>query len=85
MRRIDIRLSAVLAAALAVAAAGGAPARADVFDGRIAFTSFRADPALGLDRGGDVFSMNADGTDQRRLTTNPACGCASSAESGGSS
>jgi hypothetical protein len=28
-------------------------------------------PTLGLARGGDIFSMNADGTDQRRLTTNP--------------
>jgi WD40-like Beta Propeller Repeat len=59
------------AALTAVLAAGAAPASADVFDGRIAFTSFRADPSLGLDRGGDIFSMNSDGTDQRRLTTSP--------------
>lgn len=71
MRGTDIHRYAVLAATLALATAGPAPASADVFDGRIAFTSFRADPALGLDRGGDIFSMNADGSDQRRLTTTP--------------
>jgi hypothetical protein len=51
MTRTTVRRCAALAAARAAAAA---PARADVFDGRIAFTSFRADPTLGLDRGGDI-------------------------------
>ena len=48
-----------------------APAGADVFDGRIAFTSFRADPSAGAE-GGDIFSMNADGSDVRRLTPSAA-------------
>ncbi len=61
----------MLAAALAVAASAAAPAVADVFDGRIAFTSFRSDPPAGLQRSGDIFSMNPDGSDPRRLTTNP--------------
>jgi Tol biopolymer transport system component len=46
-----------------------AVARADVFNGRIAFSSFRTDP---LGRTGDIFTMNADGTDLRQLTDNPA-------------
>ena len=45
-----------------------APAGADVFNGRIAFSSARTDPAA---REFDIFSMNADGSDQRRLTPNP--------------
>lgn len=53
---------------LAVAPAG---ARADVFNGRIAFSSDRADPPAGVARAFDIFSMNADGGDVRRLTTNP--------------
>ncbi len=44
-----------------------APAAADVFNGRIAFSSVRSDPARETF---DVFSMNADGSDVRRLTTN---------------
>jgi Tol biopolymer transport system component len=51
-----------------LAAAPAAGARADVFNGRIAFSSFRTDPA---ERLGDIFSMNPDGTDQRRLTDYP--------------
>jgi len=46
-----------------------APAAADVFNGRIAFSSVRTDPAA---KEFDIFSMNADGSDVRRLTTNPA-------------
>jgi Tol biopolymer transport system component len=43
-------------------------ATADVFNGRIAFSSFRTN-AEG--RIGDIFSINNDGTDLRQLTTNP--------------
>jgi TolB protein len=46
-----------------------ASASADVFNGRIAFSSFRTDPEF---RTGDIFTMNNDGTDLRQLTTNPA-------------
>ena len=59
-----------LVAAGAAAALPAAPAGADVFDGRIGFTSYRANPSLGIE-GGDIFSMNADGSDVRRLTSNP--------------
>ena len=72
MRGVRIpRLRAVATAGIATAALAAAPAAADVFNGRIAFTSFRADPAAGAE-GGDIFSMNADGSDVRRLTPNPA-------------
>ena len=62
------------ARALAAFAAGlllavPASAHADVFNGRIAFSSFRVDPPS---RTGDIFTMNNDGSDLRRLTTNPA-------------
>ena len=57
-----------LAAVGAAATTPAAPAVADVFDGRIGFSSFRADPSLGNNRGGDIYSMNADGSDVRRLT-----------------
>jgi Tol biopolymer transport system component len=46
-----------------------ASASADVFNGRIAFSSFRTDPEF---RTGDIFTMNNDGSDLRQLTTNPA-------------
>jgi dipeptidyl aminopeptidase/acylaminoacyl peptidase len=46
-----------------------APASADVFNGRIAFSSVRTDPQ---EKSFDIFSMNPDGTGVRRLTTNPA-------------
>jgi dipeptidyl aminopeptidase/acylaminoacyl peptidase len=49
-----------------------APARADVFNGRIAFASFRTDPTMGQNPAGDVFTISPDGTGLRRLTTNPA-------------
>ncbi len=55
-----------LAAALCLAAPAGA---ADVFNGRIAFSSVRTDPQA---KEFDIFSMNPDGSDVRRLTTNPA-------------
>jgi len=45
-----------------------APAPADVFNGRIAFSSVRSDPQA---REFDIFSMSSDGSDVRRLTTNP--------------
>ncbi len=41
---------------------------ADAFNGRIAFSSVRTDPQA---KEFDIFSMNADGSDVRRLTTNP--------------
>ena len=59
--------------ALAALAAGSilavpTAAQADVFNGRIAFSSFRTDPAAAI---GDIFSINHDGSDLRQLTTNP--------------
>jgi TolB protein len=59
---------AAVTAGLCLAAMPVGAARADVFNGRIAFSSFRTDP---LGRTGDIFTMNPDGTDQRRLTDNP--------------
>jgi hypothetical protein len=47
-------------------------AHADVFNGRIAFSSFRVDPPPGQPRTGDIFSVTPAGKDVRRLTTNPA-------------
>jgi TolB protein len=61
------RPTVVLATAAACLAAAPA-AEADVFNGRIAFSSERAAAAAGVF---DIFSMNADGSDVRRLTTNP--------------
>ena len=61
------RALAALAAGLILAVP--ASARADVFNGRIAFSSFRVDPPS---RTGDIFTMNNDGSDLRQLTTNPA-------------
>jgi dipeptidyl aminopeptidase/acylaminoacyl peptidase len=57
---------------MALCLAWPAGAAADAFNGRIAFTSFRADPPPGLERSGDIFSMDPDGSGLRRLTTNPA-------------
>jgi TolB protein len=59
-------------AALWLAAASPAAAVPHVFNGRIAFTSFRVDPPAGQKRSGDIFSIDPDGTDTRQLTTNPA-------------
>jgi Tol biopolymer transport system component len=58
--------------ALAALAAGSilavpTAAQADVFNGRIAFSSFRTHPE---GRIGDIFSINTDGSDLRQLTTN---------------
>jgi TolB protein len=60
------RLGAALSVAVAALAAVPA-ARADVFDGRIAFGSYRVAP----ETSGDIFTMNADGSDVRRITTSP--------------
>jgi TolB protein len=66
-------LAASHARALAICAAlwlcvAAAPASADVFNGRIAFSSVRSDPR---ERSYDIFTMNPDGTGVRRLTRNP--------------
>ena len=45
-----------------------AASRVDSFNGRIAFSSVRTDPQA---KEFDIFSMNADGSGVRRLTTNP--------------
>jgi Tol biopolymer transport system component len=60
------------ARALAALAAGSilavpTAAQADVFNGRIAFSSFRTSPAGDV---GDIFSINHDGSDLRLLTWN---------------
>jgi TolB protein len=49
----------------------GAPADADVFNGRIVFASTRTDPTMTHKPVGDVFTISPDGTGLRRLTTNP--------------
>ncbi len=61
-------------AALAVAGSLAVPAasQAAPFNGRIAFASDRVAPVQGSAGKFDIFSMNADGSDQRRLTTSPA-------------
>ncbi len=61
------RLSLGAALLAGVAAFAAAPAGADVFDGRIAFGSYRTPPSLS----GDIFTVNADGSDVRRITTSP--------------
>jgi Tol biopolymer transport system component len=58
---------AALAVGLILVVPGSA--QADVFNGRIAFSSFRSDPTFST---GDIFTMNNDGTGLRQLTTNPA-------------
>ena len=57
----------VLAAPAAAAAPSSSPST-DNFNGRIAFSSLRSDPQA---KEFDLFSMNADGSGVRRLTTNP--------------
>jgi TolB protein len=57
------------AAVTTIVAGPVAAASADVFNGRIAFTSFRNAPQQST---GDIFTMNPDGTDLRQLTDNPA-------------
>ena len=61
-------LAAVMSG-LCLAAMPAAAAGAEVFNGRIAFSSFRVNPPS---RTGDIFTMNHDGSDVRQLTTNPA-------------
>ena len=63
---------AAVTAGLCLAALPAANAQADVFNGRIAFSSFRVDPPPGQPRTGDIFTMNPDGSDLRQLTDNPA-------------
>jgi TolB protein len=64
--RMAVVLAALACACLAVPAA----ASADVFNGRIAFSSERT-AAAGAARVFDIFTMNADGSGVRQLTTNP--------------
>ena len=64
---LNIRAGAAIAATLLLAVP--AVAQAAPFNGRIAFSS---DRASAVERKFDIFSMNADGSDQRQLTTNPA-------------
>src|SRR3978361_1416015 len=69
--RLHIRAAATLAATLLLAVPGASHALP--FNGRIAFSSDRAStPPAGAPKKFDIFSMNADGSDQRQLTTNPA-------------
>jgi TolB protein len=70
MRGRPARLAAALAAAAALALPAAAPAAP--FNGRIAFSSDRAHPVPGATGKFDIFSINADGSDLRQLTTNPA-------------
>jgi hypothetical protein len=63
---------AAVTAGLCLAALPTASAQADVFNGRIAFSSFRVDPPPGLPRTGDIFTMNPDASALRQLTDNPA-------------
>ncbi|CAN5171352.1 hypothetical protein BH20ACT16_BH20ACT16_06440 [soil metagenome] len=58
----------LLCTAAGLVLAWPATASADVFNGRIAFSSLRSDPQ---GTSFDIFSMNPDGTGVRRLTTNP--------------
>src|SRR5438552_1356084 len=71
LQGVDMKPHALAAvtAGLCRAALPAASAQADVFNGRIAFSSFRTDP---LGRIGDIFTMNPDGTDLRQPTDNPA-------------
>ncbi len=55
-------------ATVALCLAAPAPASADMFNGRIAFSSVRSDPQ---GKSYDIFSMNPDGTGVRQLTSNP--------------
>jgi len=57
----------VVCTAASLGLAGPATA-ADVFNGRIAFSSVRSDPQA---KSFDIFSVNPDGSGVRRLTTNP--------------
>ena len=70
--RLVLAVAVCLTAPATPAALAGDGAPPDVFNGRIAFSSFRADPPEGQPRTGDIWTMNPDGTGLRRLTTNPA-------------
>jgi TolB protein len=61
-------LAAAAATAVFLAGPVGA-ASADVFNGRLAFSSFRNGPQQST---GDIFTMNPDGSDLRQLTENTA-------------
>jgi TolB protein len=63
-----------IATALCLPATAAPTAMADVFNGRIAFTTTRVDydPGPGVARDRDIFSVNPDGSDLRQLTTDPA-------------
>ncbi len=61
-----MRSRALAALAAGTILAAPAAAQADVFNGRIAFSSFRDGGTTG-----DIFSINHDGSDLRKLTTNP--------------
>jgi TolB protein len=63
-------LRTTVALAALVWLVNAAAAQADVFNGRIAFSSERVEPAAGAERAFDIFSMNTDGSDVRRLTPN---------------
>jgi Tol biopolymer transport system component len=62
------RLVTVAAVVGLTCAATNAAEVDDVFNGRIAYSSFQTDPA-GLV--GDIFSVNPDGSNPRRLTNDP--------------
>src|SRR3954463_12983303 len=64
-----MRVQAVVVVVLALGLGMGDRASADSFNGRISFSSFRTDASGAR---GDIFSFNADGSDLRRLTTDPA-------------
>ncbi len=72
------RLAGVLAALTAYSAVSAAPAAAqpaaDVFNGRIGFTSFRVDHDPGPAElvSGDIFSVAPTGQGVRQLTDDPA-------------
>src|SRR5918992_2200062 len=69
-----LKARAGIVVALCVPATAAPTATADVFNGRIAFTTNRVDydpgPAVRRDR--DIFSVNPDGSDLRQLTNHPA-------------
>jgi TolB protein len=72
-RRLAALAAWAWAWALALLACLAAPALAgaDVFNGRIAFSSTRTSPPTAAEPLFDVFGMNADGSGVRQLTTNP--------------
>lgn len=82
LARAALAATLVLLAAPGSASAGRATAAGDArtaaigpltdtFNGRIAFGSQRVDPPAGVARSDDIFTIDPDGTDLRRLTTSP--------------